>query len=347
MTAQATDKFMEVGVPGSATTLSAPGYTIGNSSITVGSTANWPTTTGVAFAIDVVQVVNSVEVRVDGTYCEFVGTVSGGSSVTNVALTYGNPQNYAAGALTRVYIPVSSTRENRLADGLLVEHNQDGTHGAITSTNAALTTPKIITGVNDTNGNSLIKVAATASAVNQVTVTNAATTHAPTISATGSDSNVTLSIVGKGVGGVTLQNPYKFRVYRSAAQNTGNNAATVVLCDTKTYDTGSNVDVTTNKGRFTAPIAGFYQFNGCTGISAASGTTVIYAALYKNGSLYSQGSLYGSTAGTSSVAANVSDIISLAANDYVELWVFCNGTAAMVSGTSTNNYFSGSLVSTT
>lgn len=136
MAAANTDKFMEVGSPGTATTLSSPGYTSGvSTSITVGSTANWPTATGIVFAIDEATT-NSAgeEVRVDGTYNEFIGTVASATSITNVDYVAGDAERtYAAGATTRVYLPVSATRENRLAQGMVVEHDQDGTHGAITT----------------------------------------------------------------------------------------------------------------------------------------------------------------------------------------------------------------------
>lgn len=119
---------MKVGSPGTATTLSVPGYTVGDTSITVGSTSNWSTDTGVAFAIDQAQVVNGVEVQVPGTYNEYVGTVASGTSVSNVSWVTGSgDKNYSAGALTRVYIPVSATRENRIVDWGLVHANQDGT----------------------------------------------------------------------------------------------------------------------------------------------------------------------------------------------------------------------------
>ncbi|MFN0217613.1 MAG: DUF2793 domain-containing protein [Hyphomicrobium sp.] len=48
----------------------------------------------------------------------------------------------------------------------------------------------------------LVKFSETASAVNEVTVTNAATGGNPQLSATGDDTNITLSLVGKGSGGV-------------------------------------------------------------------------------------------------------------------------------------------------
>ena len=64
------------------------------------------------------------------------------------------------------------------------------------------TSPKIITSVVDTNGNTLINIGATASAVNYVKVTNAATgTAGPTVSADG-ETNVDLKLAGKGTGQV-------------------------------------------------------------------------------------------------------------------------------------------------
>ena len=75
----------------------------------------------------------------------------------------------------------------------------------VTLTNKTLTAPRITASsfIGDTNGNSLISFSAlVASAVNQITVTNAATTAKPTISATGTDTNITLNLVSKGTGTV-------------------------------------------------------------------------------------------------------------------------------------------------
>ena len=52
----------------------------------------------------------------------------------------------------------------------------------------------------DSNGNELVKGTATASAVNEITITNAATTNGPTISASGDDTNVDLNLEAKGTG---------------------------------------------------------------------------------------------------------------------------------------------------
>ena len=64
-----TDYFKSVGKPGNATTLAAPGHTTGGTSITVGSTANWPAIgESVTFAIDRVQVTGSTTSQVAGSY---------------------------------------------------------------------------------------------------------------------------------------------------------------------------------------------------------------------------------------------------------------------------------------
>lgn len=59
-------------------------------------------------------------------------------------------------------------------------------------------------GIQDENGNEQITFQTTASAVNQIDVTNAATGNAPSVTATGDDSNIDLSFAGKGVGRVSL-----------------------------------------------------------------------------------------------------------------------------------------------
>ena len=76
--------------------------------------------------------------------------------------------------------------------------------GAETLTNKTLTSPKIGTSVLDTGGNELFKLTATGSAVNEFTVANAATGGAPTISATGGDSNIDITITPKGTGEVNI-----------------------------------------------------------------------------------------------------------------------------------------------
>ena len=55
-------------------------------------------------------------------------------------------------------------------------------------------------GINDENGNEQIVFQTTSSAVNQIDVTNSATGNAPSIQATGGDSNISLKVGPKGTG---------------------------------------------------------------------------------------------------------------------------------------------------
>jgi len=74
--------------------------------------------------------------------------------------------------------------------------------GTQTLSNKTLTAPKFADGghIADANGNEEIKFVATPSAVNEITVANAAASGKPTISATGGDTNITLNLVSKGTG---------------------------------------------------------------------------------------------------------------------------------------------------
>jgi len=71
--------------------------------------------------------------------------------------------------------------------------------GTQTLTNKTLTSPKIGTSILDTNGNELALLTATSSAVNEITLANAATGNGPVISSTG-ETNVDLNLNPKGTG---------------------------------------------------------------------------------------------------------------------------------------------------
>ena len=99
-----------------------------------------------------------------------------------------------------------------------------------TLTSPTLTTPRFASGgyIADNNGNEQIVFTATASAVNELNVSNAATGGSPQIAAQGGDTNVNLNLVSKGTGRV---------------QANGVNIPTASSTDTltnKTLDGGSN-----------------------------------------------------------------------------------------------------------
>lgn len=96
--------------------------------------------------------------------------------------------------------------------------------GTETLSGKTLTTPKIAdTGsINDDNGNEQIKFSTTTSAVNEITVKNAATGNAPDIQATGGDTNIDLKLTPKGSGKVAPQKSVNFGAFTAYFTETDN-----------------------------------------------------------------------------------------------------------------------------
>jgi hypothetical protein len=72
------------------------------------------------------------------------------------------------------------------------------------SSGLVIPSPQITTGIFDANGNEIIGLTPTASSVNFINVTDNSTGNAPSISATGSDANISLNLSGKGNAGVNI-----------------------------------------------------------------------------------------------------------------------------------------------
>lgn len=148
MAAANSDLFRKGGA-NTVTTLAAPGKALAATSITVGSTTNYPTDTGIVIGI---RQVDSDGVLVPGTYSEYNATVTSGTTFSIDAVpVLGSDQVYPAGSTTQVFLPVSSSAHNDLIDGLLVSHDQDGTlkTDSVDSTQIkanAITTPKLASG---------------------------------------------------------------------------------------------------------------------------------------------------------------------------------------------------------
>jgi hypothetical protein len=94
------------------------------------------------------------------------------------------------------------------------------------------------------------------------------------------------------------------------------NTATRIPVNSKDFDTGSNLDITTNVGRFIAPIAGFYWFKCGIATGNNTGMNRLFCSLYKNGVEYARGTDIPSSTGAYGV--ETSGLIQLAVNDYVE-----------------------------
>jgi len=125
-----------------------------------------------------------------GSYTVQLKAVSGsGATVTFGATDKGYKIIYLDGVATNtgvIEVPLGDTNEVTLT-------------GTQTLTNKTLTAPKIGTSILDTNGNELLLLTATGSAVNELTLANASTGNGPILSATG-ETNVDINLNPKGTG---------------------------------------------------------------------------------------------------------------------------------------------------
>lgn len=266
----------------------------GSSTLSADALTGWPTATAVHF---ILYQINTAGVKIAGTQSDWKGIVSS-TTITNLTLKAGSDANYPIGTI--VEASPTAAWANDVADGMLVQHLQDGSHSAVTAT--------------------------TLTVASNITLTSGAfTTPVGSLSAR------------------AITDPYKFSAYRQSSANSGSATFALVTFDNKLFDTGSNYSTST--GLFTAPVAGFYQFNAGIGFASNSADTI--ASLFKNGAEYRRGNRQKSTSSLS--GSTVSDLIQLAIGDTVSVEAFGSVTTALdISGSpAVNNFFSGYLVSST
>jgi hypothetical protein len=148
------------------------------------------------------------------------------------------------------------------------------------------------TGINDVNGNELLRVSAAALAVNELTLANAAAGGAPSLSATGGDTNINLNLVAKGTGVVqaggvpvatttgaqTLTN----KTLTAPAIATISNTGTLTLPTSTDTLVGRNTTDTLSNKTLVAPALGTPAsgtLTNCTGLPVATGISGLGAGM--------------------------------------------------------------------
>lgn len=114
----------------------------------------------------------------------------------------------------------------------------NGTATTFTSGNLLATSPAITTGINDANANAMILFTATASAVNQFTFTNGATTASPSIAATGTATNLNITLAPKGTGVVDITKALTLSGQTSTNYTTPAASVVPTAINVVTYDPG-------------------------------------------------------------------------------------------------------------
>lgn len=171
--------------------------TAGATTLACDNLAGWPTSATSAVHFSTYQI-NTNGAVVAGTQIDWKGLVSGNNIGTLTRLAGATDAGNSIGDVVEA-MPTGSWAQG-LYDWGTAEHNTQGVH-ALTA-NSSITSSKIITSLNDTNGNELIRVTPTASAVNDITVINGATGNSPQIAASGDDTNVDIRLTPKGTGNV-------------------------------------------------------------------------------------------------------------------------------------------------
>jgi hypothetical protein len=210
---------------------------------------------------------------------KFTGTITGNQTVTipdTIEKTY-IISNGTTGAFTVEFKTVSGTgvtfgatdksTKTLFADGTnIVDTGTVSLTGVQTLTNKTLTAP-ILDEINDSNGNEEIIFTTTASAVNEITIANAATGDRPNISVTGDDTNIGLSVSTKGTGLI---------LFNDGAYNAD---ATLTDGATITWDVGSSpvakVTLADNRTLSAPTNSASGQFISLTVIQDATGSRLL------------------------------------------------------------------------
>lgn len=204
MAASVNDNFSKA--EGNFSTTLSSGISSGAATIPLSSTTGLPTDTKVIISIFEADANGD---PVAGTLDIKEGVVSG-SNIINASTVEGTDQAHSAGDTVAMYF--TETHWNEAIAAILAEHAQDGTHTDITADTLAVSGVSSLSdhidvvdakSIRDGNNNELVTFSQTASAVNELTVKNAATGNAPQVQATGGDTNIDFNIVPKGTGEVT------------------------------------------------------------------------------------------------------------------------------------------------
>jgi hypothetical protein len=135
-----------------------------------------------------------------------------------------------------------------------------------------------------------------------------------------------------------------FSAYRSTTQTFSSATWTKMQCQTEEFDTASAYDNATNY-RFTPLVAGYYQVQVQVAFAFTGTSTTTGVAVYKNGSAAKYVQLPYASYIAGSMISGSALIYCNGTTDYLEAYVYSNGTSPEVSVSSgTASYFQAAMV---
>ncbi|MDQ5982953.1 MAG: hypothetical protein QG549_951, partial [Patescibacteria group bacterium] len=185
--------------------------------------------------------------------------------------------------------------------------------GTETLSNKTLTAPKVASGgyIADANGNEQIIFTTTASAVNEITITNATTGNKPIIAATGGDTNVTLNLTSKGTGTVQANGNSVLTSVTAVSAVTGTPSASTYLRGDGTWATVSSGDASTNTATSVDSEVALFSGTGGKTLKRATGSGI---AKLTSGVLSAVTAPTGTIVGTTDTQTLTNKTISGASN---------------------------------
>lgn len=191
--------------------------------------------------------------KINETFTELYVKLGGDSDILSTQISFEDSAIVFEGATpdqfeTRLVASnVTSDVTIRLpdSDGIVVTAAGNQTIANKTLTGTTLVSPKIQTSINDVNNNEVIKITATTNAVGEVTIANAATGNAPSISTTHADGNSDLRVNAKGSGNVVLSKLALDYIDASTDGQTVSNNYSLI----RAIPNASNFDITIANGQ--------------------------------------------------------------------------------------------------
>jgi len=196
--------------------------------ISIGTTANDGTG----------DTLRSAGIKINANFAEIYEHLSGDSAALSSKIFMEDSSIVFEGPLaddyeTRLHA-VNPTADRSIqlpnADGVITLNTATQTLTNKSLTSPSIVTPKITTSINDVNGNELIKLSATSSAVNEITVVNAASGNNPQVNATGSGTNINLNLNAKGTGSVEISKA-AYESVEISADGAASANATYIICN--------------------------------------------------------------------------------------------------------------------